>query len=32
VKSNSNVFDLPVFDPGKDWITLKQNHANDDFN
>lgn len=32
VKSNSNVFDLPVFDPGKDWITLEQNHANDDFN
>ncbi|MGF6903269.1 hypothetical protein P3T22_004555 [Paraburkholderia sp. GAS348] len=31
-QSYSNICDFPVFDPDKDWITLEQNHASDEFN
>jgi hypothetical protein len=30
-QSNSDIFDLPVFDPDKNGFTLEQNHANAGF-
>jgi hypothetical protein len=26
-QSNSNIFDLPVFDPAQDWIALEEHRA-----
>ncbi|CAE6787549.1 hypothetical protein R69927_05447 [Paraburkholderia domus] len=30
--NSSDVCDLPIFDPDKDWITLEKNHSNAEFN